>query len=179
MSRSAFLNQSPDSAVLHTEFKKHLLNITPITRNCENLSIILHPSNITLTDHPISNYYTCVRSPCKTYTPTKTMTRMTTRMITTTMMTTTTMTTATMRLTTLQGGEGDGAAKRLCVGWQCVLAVAGGGGLHDKHNNQPKTVKRTCEDTANNVIKNYESILSLLYDRIKSCDFRLGNIRIH
>jgi hypothetical protein len=128
-------NQSPDSAVLHTEFQRHLLNTTSIAKNCKNLIMISHPSNITLTDCAISKYHTCVRSPCKTYTPTETTTRMTTTMMMTTMMTTTTMTMATMRMTMLQGGEGDGArftvpsaggGGHLCVGWRCTLAAGGG-----------------------------------------------------
>ncbi len=42
----------------------------------------------------------------------------------------------------------------------------------------PATLSRELsrEDTANNEIKNYESILQLLLDMIESCDFRLGNI---
>jgi hypothetical protein len=49
--------------------------------------------------------------------------------------------------------------------------------IHDRKH-QLVHVKRTCEDTANNEIKNYESILYLFVDRMESCDFRLGNIRV-
>ena len=68
-------NQSPDSAVLPTEFQRHLLNTTLIAKNCKNLTIISHPSIITPTDHAISKYHTCVCNPCKTCTPTKTTTK--------------------------------------------------------------------------------------------------------